>query len=382
MLGLAVLAADANASLGSNRYLLTFAGLGAVALVLFLVGFIPAARRLRKAGEGGYGAAAGKAARRALVPLIPVVLAPGWSALVLEGAQLDLNPMSATLGALVIAIATEFSVLLSSRYYEERERGESVGEALRLTYSRTGAAVIASGLTAIAGFAVLALAAPVTAIFGGDAIRMLTEFGVVGVIDLVIALAGVLLVLPAVLVWAEGDFAAARASIGRVRRRRPVGGARVAMSDPPRQPGEEAPEGEKPRPGARYPLIVGIAFVALIAYATYNSIQTDEGGLLGRRGRRAGEGAAGVRGAGHRERPRGRRERLSGRLRDVPEPVPRAARPRVPDRGAGRDPRLRPLRQAARDLVLVHGRRRLPGGAGRLQPRVRALRGRGQLLDR
>jgi len=119
----------------------------------------------------------------------------------------------------VIAIATEFSVLLSARYYEERERGETVGEALRLTYSRTGAAVVASGLTAIAGFAVLALAAPVTAIFGGDAIRMLTEFGVVGVIDLVIALAGVLLVLPAVLVWAEGDFAAARAAIARLRRR-------------------------------------------------------------------------------------------------------------------------------------------------------------------
>ncbi|HYH62822.1 MAG TPA: MMPL family transporter [Solirubrobacterales bacterium] len=222
VLGLAVLAADANASLGSNRYLLTLAGLGAVALVLFGVGFLPAARRLRKSGDGGYGAAAGKAVRRALVPLIPVVLAPGWSALVLEGAQLDLNPMSATLGALVIAIATEFSVLLSARYYEERERGESVGEALRLTYSRTGAAVIASGLTAIAGFAVLALAAPVQAIFGTDAIRMLTEFGLVGVIDLAIALAGVLLVLPAVLVWAEGDFASARAAIGRVRRRRPA----------------------------------------------------------------------------------------------------------------------------------------------------------------
>jgi hydrophobe/amphiphile efflux-3 (HAE3) family protein len=219
VLGLAVLAADANASLGSNRYLLTFVGLGAVALVLFLIGFAPAAWRIRKAEGTGYGVAAGKASRRALVPLIPVLLAPGWSALVLEGAQLDLNPMSATLGALVIAIATEFSVLLSARYYEERERGESVGESLRLTYSRTGSAVIASGLTAIAGFAVLALAAPVTAIFGGDAIRMLTEFGVVGVIDLVIALAGVLLVLPAVLVWAEGDFAAARASLRRVRRR-------------------------------------------------------------------------------------------------------------------------------------------------------------------
>jgi thiol-disulfide isomerase/thioredoxin len=52
------------------------------------------------------------------------------------------------------------------------------------------------------------------------------------------------------------------------------------MSEP-RLPGEEPPEGEKPKPGARYPLIVGLAFVALIGYATYNSIQTDEGGLLG-----------------------------------------------------------------------------------------------------
>ena len=53
------------------------------------------------------------------------------------------------------------------------------------------------------------------------------------------------------------------------------------MSEPPRRPGEEPPEGEKPPPSARYPLVVGIAFVILIAYATYNSIQTDEGGLLG-----------------------------------------------------------------------------------------------------
>ncbi len=198
VLGLAVLAADANAALGSNRYILTLIGILAVALVLLLIYRSP---------------------KRALVPLIPVILAPGWSALVLEGAGLDLNPMSATLGALVIAIATEFSVLLSARYYEERGRGASVGESLRLTYSRTGSAVIASGITAIAGFAVLALAAPVEAVFGGDAIRMLSEFGVVGVIDLVIALAGVLLVLPAVLVLAEGDFAAARERFARLRRR-------------------------------------------------------------------------------------------------------------------------------------------------------------------
>ena len=53
------------------------------------------------------------------------------------------------------------------------------------------------------------------------------------------------------------------------------------MSEPTRRPGEEAPEDSKPAPSARYPLIVGLAFVLLIAYATYNSIRTDEGGLLG-----------------------------------------------------------------------------------------------------
>jgi uncharacterized protein len=197
VVGLPVLIADANASLESNRYLLTIVGLLAVALVLLLV----------------Y-----RSLKRALVPLIPVLLAPGWSALVLEAAGVPLNPMSATLGALVIAIATEFSVLLSARYHEEREGGASVGEALRLSYSRTGSAVIASGLTAIAGFAVLAIAAPVQLLFGGDAIRMLTEFGLVAVVDLLVALAGVMLVLPAVLVGAESDFETARARLRRLTR--------------------------------------------------------------------------------------------------------------------------------------------------------------------
>ena len=202
VVGLPVLVADANASLSSNRYLLTLVGLLAVGLVLFVVYRSP---------------------RRALIPLVPVVLAPGWSALILEAADVPLNPMSATLGALVIAIATEFSVLLSARYHEERAGGRSVGESLRLTYARTGTAVIASGLTAIAGFAVLAIAAPLQALFGGDAIRMLTEFGLVGVVDLVVALAGVMLVLPAVLVWAEGDFEAVRSRVAGLRRRAPQG---------------------------------------------------------------------------------------------------------------------------------------------------------------
>lgn len=198
VVGLPVLIADANAALASNRYLLTLVGLLAVALVLLAV----------------Y-----RSLKRAFVPLVPVVLAPGWSALLLEGMGVPLNPMSATLGALVIAIATEFSVLLSARYHEEREAGAPIGAALRRTYSRTGVAVMASGVTVVAGFAVLALAAPIQSLLGGDAIRMLTEFGVVAVVDLLVALAGVMLVLPAVLVGAESDFAPLRSRLRRLRRR-------------------------------------------------------------------------------------------------------------------------------------------------------------------
>ncbi len=176
VVGLPVLVADASAALDSNRYLLTLAGLFAVALALL---------------------AAYRSPRRALVPLIPIALATGWSALGLAIAGVPLNPMSATLGALVIAIATEFSVLLAARYEEERARTATIGEALRRAYSRTGMAVLASGITAIAGFA---------ALIATD-IRMLRDFGIVTVIDLGVALGGVLVILPAALIWAERGFA-------------------------------------------------------------------------------------------------------------------------------------------------------------------------------
>ncbi len=69
--------------------------------------------------------------------------------------RIPLNPMSVTLGALVIAISTEFSVLLSERHRQERLAGHSTVQALRRAYRYTGAAVAASGVTAIAGFGVL-----------------------------------------------------------------------------------------------------------------------------------------------------------------------------------------------------------------------------------
>ena len=102
--------------------------------------------------------------------------------------------MSVTLGVLVVALSTEFSVLLSERHRQERLAGLSNVEALRRSYQRTGAAVAASAVTAIAGFGVLAI----------SEIEMLREFGLVTLIDLSASLLGVLVALPAALIVAYG----------------------------------------------------------------------------------------------------------------------------------------------------------------------------------
>lgn len=171
--GLPVIAAAAASDLSGSRYWLTAAGLLAVLLVLLAVYRSPS---------------------RALLPLIPVLFASGWSALVLWLSGIPLNPMSAGLGALTVAIATEFSVILSARFHEERRTAPGTAAALRLAYARTGAAVFASAVTAIAGFAVL---------IASD-VGMLRDFGFVTVIDLGVALLGVMVMLPAALAWGEG----------------------------------------------------------------------------------------------------------------------------------------------------------------------------------
>lgn len=186
--GLPVIAAQANSDLSSvSRRLLTLlAGLIAVGLVLLAVFRQP---------------------RRALVPLIPIAMATGWSSLILFVIGIPLNPMSAALGTLVIAISTEFSVLLSERFRQERQAGASLVESLSRTYGSTGRAVIASGITAIAGFGVLIV----------SDITMLRDFGLSTLIDLTVSLGGVMLVLPAVLALAEREELGASLREGAIR---------------------------------------------------------------------------------------------------------------------------------------------------------------------
>jgi uncharacterized protein len=197
LVGLPVLAAQANAEVASagRRMLQLLLSLVTVALVLLL------------AFRGSL--------RRALVPIVPVALASGWSALLLLVLRVPLNPMSVTLGALVIAISTEFSVIVSERYREQlgdpaSATADDRERALTVAYRRAGVAVAASAATAIAGFGVLTL----------SDIAMLRDFGFVTLIDLTVSLLGVLLVLPATIDLAYGERGRQASAARRARLRR------------------------------------------------------------------------------------------------------------------------------------------------------------------
>jgi predicted RND superfamily exporter protein len=106
-------------------------------------------------------------------------------------------------------------VLLSERFRRQREAGEDLALALANAYRSTGRAVLASGITAIAGFAVLIV----------SNVTMLRDFGLVTLIDMTVSLLGVLAVLPAVLTLSEpGRQLTALATRGRPRRPRPSPG--------------------------------------------------------------------------------------------------------------------------------------------------------------
>ncbi|HTN81374.1 MAG TPA: MMPL family transporter, partial [Acidimicrobiales bacterium] len=170
--GLAVIGIELVHGMEANRSRLTLAALAMVALWLVARG------RLRP---------------RAILPLVPIAIAVGTSTFVIWALGFELTPLTTVAAPLVIAIATEFTVLLEARYFEERRNGRSPEDAATRGLPRIGRAFVASGLTLIGGFAVLAL----------SPMPLLSEFGIVVALDVVIALAYALVIMPPLLRWTD-----------------------------------------------------------------------------------------------------------------------------------------------------------------------------------
>ncbi len=132
---------------------------------------------------------------RSLLSLVPVLVAVGSVSLIAWALALKLSPMTAVSGPLVVAVCTEFTSLILLRFVEERGRNRSPSEAMQITATRTGRAFIVSGLTAVSGVAVIA----------SSPWPLLRGFGIIVGLNVLVALVCALVILPPILIWAEGS---------------------------------------------------------------------------------------------------------------------------------------------------------------------------------
>ena len=171
--GIAVVGVGLLDNISANRAVLTYLGLALVALWLLI--------RHRSVA-------------RALLTLVPIGLAVGTSSVVVGAFGLTLSPLTTVSGPLVVATCTEFSVLIMARYLEERQAGFDSRQASDQAAGRTGRAFFTSAVTTIGGFAVLI----------GSALPLLRDFGLIVSLNVGVALLAALVVMPPLLVWADG----------------------------------------------------------------------------------------------------------------------------------------------------------------------------------
>ncbi len=131
---------------------------------------------------------------KAIIPIIPVSMIIGISSAVMYVLNIDWTPITATLGALVLGMGTEMTVMMMERYLEDRTKGMEKLEAIQQAVAKIGKAILASGLTTIGGFSVL--------IFSSFVI--LQDFGFMTMVNISLALISTFVVLPPLLYIFDG----------------------------------------------------------------------------------------------------------------------------------------------------------------------------------
>ena len=126
---------------------------------------------------------------RAILPIIPIILIVGWSGGMMAIFNMSYTPLTATLGALIMGIGTEFTILITERFEEEKLKTDNRNEAIKVALSKMSNPILVSALTTMGGFSAL--------IFSDFII--LSNFGIMTLVNLSLALLSTILVLPAVL---------------------------------------------------------------------------------------------------------------------------------------------------------------------------------------
>ena len=140
--------------------------------------------------------------RFAFVGIIPILLVVAWLYGFMYVFGYGINLVTATIGAISIGIGIDFAIHFTMRYREELLRHETRIEAIRAAGGGTGVALIASALSSVIGFAILAFAP----------MPMFASYGLLTAVMIVMAAAGSLIVLPSLLMVVTRD--PARAATG------------------------------------------------------------------------------------------------------------------------------------------------------------------------
>lgn len=126
---------------------------------------------------------------RALLPIIPIILIIGWSGGIMTLFGMSYTPLTATLGALIMGIGTEFTILITERFEEEKLKTDDRQLAIKNALAKMTNPILVSALTTMGGFSAL--------IFSDFVI--LSNFGIMTLVNLSLALLSTIVVLPTIL---------------------------------------------------------------------------------------------------------------------------------------------------------------------------------------
>ncbi|WMW22469.1 RND family transporter [Methanolobus mangrovi] len=127
---------------------------------------------------------------KALTPVITMIMVVGWSGGLMYYTGLEYTPMTATLGALILGVGSEYAILMMERYFEEKDKGADPEQAMEEASVKIGKAIVTSGATTVFGFSAL-IASPFS---------ITSNFGLITVIDVFLALLATFVIFPPVIV--------------------------------------------------------------------------------------------------------------------------------------------------------------------------------------
>lgn len=127
---------------------------------------------------------------KTIIAILPIIFIVGWSGGIMYLLGFDYTPLTSTIGSLIIGIGTEFTILISMRYYElkKQEIGDD-DETIATAVGLMSKPIIVSAITTIGGFSALVF----------SDFQILSNFGIMTLINISLALLSSIFVLPALL---------------------------------------------------------------------------------------------------------------------------------------------------------------------------------------